>query len=100
MFRVFLMANKQQIEHLPVSQFRAIDFFCGGGGMTCGLRQAGIDVVAGVDFDKNAKTNAQFFGIEPNTTPPARQKYYFTLRGFIIGQQTKRMKRQTVQAEE
>lgn len=34
---------------------RAIDFFCGGGGMTCGLRQAGIDVVAGVDFDEDAK---------------------------------------------
>lgn len=31
--------------------FKAIDFFCGGGGMTCGLRQAGIDVIAGVDFD-------------------------------------------------
>ena len=36
-------------------QYRAIDFFCGGGGMTCGLRQAGIDVIAGVDFDKEAK---------------------------------------------
>jgi DNA (cytosine-5)-methyltransferase 1 len=34
---------------------RAIDFFCGGGGMTCGLRQAGIDVIAGVDFDIDAK---------------------------------------------
>ncbi len=34
---------------------RAIDFFCGGGGMTCGLRQAGIDVIAGVDFDEAAK---------------------------------------------
>lgn len=33
-------------------QFKAIDFFCGGGGMTCGLRQAGIDVIAGVDFDE------------------------------------------------
>ena len=33
--------------------YRAIDFFCGGGGMTCGLRQAGIDVIAGVDFDGN-----------------------------------------------
>ena len=38
------------------SQFKAIDFFCGGGGMTCGLRQAGIDVIAGVDFDKNAQS--------------------------------------------
>ena len=35
--------------------FKAIDFFCGGGGMTYGLRQAGIDVVAGVDIDKEAK---------------------------------------------
>lgn len=34
---------------------KAIDFFCGGGGMTCGLRQAGIDVIAGVDFDIDAK---------------------------------------------
>ena len=33
-----------------------------------------------------AKANAQFFGVDPNTTPPAKQKYYETLRGFIIGQ--------------
>lgn len=32
---------------------KAIDFFCGGGGMTCGLRLAGVEVVAGVDFDKS-----------------------------------------------
>lgn len=37
------------------NKYTAIDFFCGGGGMTCGLRQAGIDVIAGVDFDKEAK---------------------------------------------
>ena len=36
-------------------KYKAVDFFCGGGGMTCGLRQAGIDVVAGIDFDKDAK---------------------------------------------
>ena len=41
-------------------KFKAIDFFCGGGGMTCGLRQAGIDVIAGVDFDKNAKYNFNY----------------------------------------
>lgn len=34
---------------------RAIDFFCGGGGMTNGLRQAGINVIAGVDFDIEAQ---------------------------------------------
>ncbi|MBQ8678815.1 MAG: DNA cytosine methyltransferase [Treponema sp.] len=34
---------------------RAIDFFCGGGGMTNGLKQAGINVIAGVDLDSEAK---------------------------------------------
>ncbi|MCQ2121650.1 MAG: DNA cytosine methyltransferase [Fibrobacter sp.] len=38
----------------------AIDFFCGGGGMTCGLRQAGINVVAGVDFDPDAKATYEY----------------------------------------
>lgn len=38
-----------------LKQYKAIDFFCGGGGMTCGLRQSGIDVIAGVDIDKEAK---------------------------------------------
>ncbi|OJV81781.1 MAG: DNA (cytosine-5-)-methyltransferase [Bacteroidia bacterium 44-10] len=36
-------------------KFKAVDFFCGGGGMTYGLRQVGINVIAGVDFDKDAK---------------------------------------------
>ena len=39
---------------------KAIDFFCGGGGMTCGLRQAGINVIAGVDFDKDAKETYEY----------------------------------------
>ena len=29
----------------------AVDLFCGGGGLTCGLRQTGIDVRMGGDFD-------------------------------------------------
>lgn len=38
-----------------IKKYKAIDFFCGGGGMTYGLRQAGIDVIAGVDIDHDAK---------------------------------------------
>lgn len=34
----------------------AIDFFCGGGGMTFGLRQSGISVIAGVDLAEDCKT--------------------------------------------
>ena len=32
-------------------KLKAIDFFCSGGGMSFGLQQAGIDVIAGIDFD-------------------------------------------------
>lgn len=39
---------------------RAIDFFCGGGGMTNGLIQAGIEVIAGVDYDSEAKETYEF----------------------------------------
>ena len=35
---------------------RAIDFFCGGGGMTYGLRLAGINVIAGVDFAQECQS--------------------------------------------
>ena len=43
-----------------LQRYKAIDFFCGGGGMTCGLRQAGINVIAGVDIDKEAKETYEF----------------------------------------
>lgn len=33
----------------------AIDFFCGGGGMTCGLIDAGIDVLAGIDSNPHCR---------------------------------------------
>ena len=39
---------------------KAIDFFCGGGGMTYGLRVAGIEVIAGVDIDHDAKETYEF----------------------------------------
>ena len=34
---------------------KAVDFFCSGGGMTYGMRKAGIDVFAGIDVDINCK---------------------------------------------
>jgi len=37
------------------SKFRAVDFFCSGGGMTYGLRKAGIEVIAGIDNDPTCK---------------------------------------------
>ncbi|MGE0244549.1 MAG: DNA cytosine methyltransferase [Pyrinomonadaceae bacterium] len=39
---------------------RAIDFFCGGGGMTYGLRKAGIKVLAGIDLDGRCRETYEF----------------------------------------
>lgn len=37
------------------TKIKAVDFFCSGGGMTYGLNQAGIDVIAGIDNDPMCK---------------------------------------------
>lgn len=37
------------------AQVRAIDFFCGGGGMSYGIKKAGIKVIAGIDNDENCR---------------------------------------------
>ncbi len=47
--------SKAKIPHSP---FKAVDFFCGAGGMTYGLSQAGINVLAGID---NAESCAQTY---------------------------------------
>jgi len=39
----------------PEKKLKAIDFFCSGGGMTYGMRHAGIDVIAGIDVDPDVK---------------------------------------------
>ena len=36
-------------------KLRAVDFFCGGGGLTHGLKAAEIDVLAGIDNDASCK---------------------------------------------
>ncbi len=39
---------------------RAIDFFCGAGGITHGLMLAGIEVIAGIDIDLTSKETYEF----------------------------------------
>lgn len=36
-------------------KINAVDLFCGAGGLTCGLRQAGINVKAGIDVEKRCE---------------------------------------------
>lgn len=39
----------------PPNTIKAVDFFCGGGGMSYGMLQAGIDVLAGIDYEPACK---------------------------------------------
>jgi DNA (cytosine-5)-methyltransferase 1 len=36
-------------------RLKAVDFFCSAGGVTCGFKQAGIDVLGGIDIDPACK---------------------------------------------
>jgi DNA (cytosine-5)-methyltransferase 1 len=45
---------------------KAVDFFCGAGGVTRGLLNAGIDVVCGIDIDPQAKRIFEENNIRPN----------------------------------
>lgn len=46
--------NSQNINYNNL-QIKAVDFFCGGGGMSYGMQMAGIKVIAGIDFEKSCK---------------------------------------------
>ncbi len=36
-------------------KIEAVDFFCGGGGMSYGMQKAGIKVLAGIDYEENCR---------------------------------------------
>ena len=42
------------------NKLKAVDFFSGAGGLTNGLKAAGIDVIAGVDIDSSCKETFEF----------------------------------------
>jgi hypothetical protein len=64
--------------------YKAIDFFCGGGGMTHGLRQAGIEVIAGVDFDVDAKETYEVV-MEPVVT---ERKEYVPQEETVVSEES------------
>jgi len=39
----------------PKTDLKAVDFFCGAGGVTCGFTEAGIHVLGGIDIDITCK---------------------------------------------
>ena len=43
-------------KYIPKNKLKAVDFFCSGGGMSYGMQQSGIQIIAGIDFDINCKS--------------------------------------------
>lgn len=41
------------------NKLKAVDFFCSGGGMSYGMQQAGIEILAGIDCDKTCEETYQ-----------------------------------------
>lgn len=37
------------------NKLKAVDFFCSGGGMSYGMQDAGIEILAGIDFDESCR---------------------------------------------
>lgn len=54
---------------------KAVDFFCGAGGVTCGFIQANIKVLGGVDIDSSCKdtyeknNNAKYINVDVSSYP-------------------------------
>ncbi len=61
----FLQDEDPRAKPVSVSQaLRAVDFFCGAGGLTYGLRRAGITVIAGIDNDGSCKETYESNNVE------------------------------------
>jgi DNA (cytosine-5)-methyltransferase 1 len=64
-------------------QLKAIDFFCGAGGVTCGFKLAGINVIGGIDIDPKFKNtyelnnkNSIFVNEDVSNLKPSRLKQF------------------------
>jgi DNA (cytosine-5)-methyltransferase 1 len=46
-----VLKNLEPLKKVFSQELKAIDFFCGAGGVTCGFRSVGIKVIGGIDID-------------------------------------------------
>lgn len=58
------MRHKGKRKNQPI--IKAVDFFCGAGGATRGLLDAGIDVVCGIDNDTKVRLTYEGNNLRPN----------------------------------
>lgn len=63
---------------LNKAPLKAVDFFCGAGGVSCGFRKIGIKVLGGLDIDPKFKktyevnNKAKFLSVDVSNLPPAK----------------------------
>lgn len=64
----------------------AVDFFCSAGGVTCGFKQAGIDVLGGIDIDRTCQetyeknNGAKFLPADVSNLPKEVIGNFFEIR--------------------
>lgn len=67
------------------NELYAVDFFCSAGGVTCGFKQAGINVLEGIDIDPNCQTtyeknnNVKFLVADVSSLPVKDLKKHFKI---------------------
>jgi len=71
---------------MPKSDLKALDFFCSAGGVTCGFKQAGINVLGGIDIDPDCKltyeknNDATFLQADVSTLKKEKLREVFKIR--------------------
>jgi DNA (cytosine-5)-methyltransferase 1 len=76
------------IDHniLQLSDLKAVDFFCGAGGVTCGFKQIGINVLGGIDIDPKFEqtykfnNNAEFINEDVSNLDPLKLQDLLPIR--------------------
>jgi len=69
-----------------LEELKALDFFCGAGGVTCGFQKVGIKVLAGIDIDSKFKdtyeknNNTLFINKDVSNLSPADLTKYINIR--------------------
>lgn len=69
-----------------LKELQAIDFFCSAGGVTCGFKLAGINVLGGIDIDESCKetyeknNDAKFLHADVSKLPKEEIRNFFRIR--------------------
>jgi len=67
-------------------KIKAVDFFCSAGGVTCGFKQAGIEVLGGIDIDPACQityeknNNAKYLCKDVSSLPKKEVGQFFKIR--------------------